>query len=321
MASTYGEIWKSLLLQCPFVPVPLAQQWVKDRYREAVNRCWWGGQVAESQFVIPDAYSTGTITTTAGSHTINGVGTGWTANLVGRQLLTGGAGPYYTVAQVTSPTVMVVDLAWGTASLTGSDYQIVQAYLTPPSDFLSFKTIKDPVNNWRLRFNISQEYLDRIDARRATTGNAWIIADYRQLSISTITSTGDPDHTAVRGAYQYEIWPRVISARQYPYLYYKRPAEPSGDSDVFIQPFQGDEIKRGALADLATWPGTETRKNPCFNLALAAKYEKDFTEFLNNLERIDQDTYLNDYISPQDGWDSLSAAPLDSKFWQVHDDY
>lgn len=311
MASTYGEVWKSLLLQCPFVPVPLAQQWVKDRYREAINRCWWGGQVAESQFIIPDAYDTGTISTTLNSNSVTGVGTAWTSALVGRQLITGGKGPYYTVAQVSSPTLLVIEQAWGEAALTGSAYQIVQAYLTPPSDFLSFKTIKDPINNWRLRFNISQEYLDRIDARRATTGNAWIIADYRQQSLAG----------ASRGRPQYEVWPRVINQRQYPYLYYKRPAEPQNDSDVFIQPLQGDEIKRGALADLATWPGTETRKNPCFNLALAAKYEKDFTDFLNNLERIDQDTYLNDYIGPQDGWDALSAAPLDSKFWQTHDSY
>lgn len=309
MASTYGEVWKSLLLQCPFVPVPLAQQWVKDRYREAINRCWWGGQVSESQFVIPDAYDAGTISTTLNSNTVTGVATGWTTALIGRQFMTGGRGPYYTIVDVPNAVTLTLQIAWGDASLpAGTAYQIVLAYLTPPSDFLSFKTIKDPINNWRLRFNISQEYLDRIDARRATTGNAWIIADYRQSALTG--STGIP---------QYEVWPRVINQRQYPYLYYKRPAEPAADSDVFLPPLQGDEIKRGALADLATWPGTETRKNPCFNLALAAKYEKDFTDFLNNLQRIDQDTYLNDYIGPQEGWDTLSAAPLDSKFWQVHD--
>lgn len=307
VSDTFGQCWRRVLLHCPFVPVPLAQDWVRDRYRMLLDAGGqWGGQTAESQFIIPTAYNTGTVSLTNGSATMLGAATGWTSALEGRQLYIAGAGPYYTVTTVVDPTTITLERPFGgTTTGAGTAYEIAQVYLTPPSDFLYFKSIKDPVNNWRLRFNVSQETLDRWDARRTTVGNAWIMADYRQNTAGTIP--------------RYEIWPRVVTQRLYPYLYVKRPADLSADSDRPMFPIRGDELVTGALADLATWPGTETRRNPGFNLQLAQHYEKMFSEMVNNLSRVDQETYLSDYMGPFDGWDSLPWAPVDTNFLQSHD--
>ena len=304
MADNFGEMWRKLLLYCPFAPIPLCQDWINERYRQALDFTTWGGQTAESQFIIPAASSTGTITLTNGSTAVVGVGTAWTSSHEGRQLYIGGAGPYYTVSTVTDATNLILERPYGGSTTAGSAYEIAQAYVTPPSDFLAFKTIKDPVNNWRLRFNKSPEWLDRIDAKRATTGSARYFVDYRH------SSSNIP---------RYEVWPRVTTQSVYPFLYVKRPADMSVDSDTPMAPLRGDEIFTGALADLATWPGTESRPNPMFNLALAQKYEKDFQEYLQTLQRVDQDTYMTDVIGPQDSWDGLSDFPIDAAFAQSHD--
>lgn len=307
MADSFGTCWRRILLHCPFTPIPLAQDWIRDRYRVLLDASGsWGGQVAESQFIIPDAFTTGTVSLTNASSTVLGAGTGWTSALEGRQLLTGGSGPYYTIQTVVDATTITLERPYGgTTTGAGTEYQIVQAYVTPPSDFLFFKSIKDPQNNWRLRFNISQEWLDRRDARRSTTGNAWLFADYRQNSAGTIP--------------RYEVWPRVTSQRLYPFLYIKRPADLTNDSDVPMHPIRGDELVTGALADLCRWPGTETRRNPNFNLQLANDYEKQFTEMVNALQRVDQDAYLSNYVAPGEDWSNIPWAPIDSAWMQDHD--
>ena len=305
MADTFGEMWRRILLHCPFVPVPLAQDWIKDRYRLVLDKCIWGGQVAESQFIIPTAYATGTVTLTNSSAAVVGVGTAFTSAMVGRQLITGGSGPYYTISAVTDGTNLTLERVYGGITAANVTFQIVQAYVTPPSDFLAFKTIVDPVNNWRLKFNVPQESLNLRDANRTTTGTAWLFADYRH------SSAGIP---------RYEVWPRVVSQAVYPFLYVKRPADLSADADTPMTPLRGDEIVTGALANLACWPGTETRKNPAFNLALAAKYEKDFQSYLNDLQRTDQETYLTDIMLPGNDWGAgLVDPPFNASFLQNHD--
>lgn len=306
MSDSYGQMWRRLLLYCPFLPIPLAQAWVKDRYRVLLDAGGqWGGQTAQSQFIIPTAYTTGTVDLVQSSTSVVGTGTAWTSALEQQQLYIAGCGPYYTISSVIDATHLTLESAFGGTSQTGIAYEIAQAYVTPPSDFLYFKSIKDPVNNWRLRFNVSQETLDKWDSRRSTAGNAWLFADYRQ------TSAGIP---------RYEVWPRVVSERLYPYLYVKRPADLSADSDVPIFPIRGDELIEGALADLSRWPGTESRKNPSFNLQLAADYEKRFTNLVNNLSRLDQETYLSDYVGPNDAWSPGGFdPPISAAFWQNHD--
>lgn len=312
MADTFSQMWRRILLHCPFVPVPLAQDWINDRYRLALDQAGlWGGQVAESQFIIPDAYSTGTISAINGSATVTGAATGWTTALEGRQFYVGGQGPFYTITTVDAGAqTLTLERPFGGATTgAGTAYEIAQVYVTAPADFLAFKTIKDPVNNWRIRFNKSQEWLDRIDAARTTVGNAWYFVDYRQS-----TATGSV------GVPRYEVWPRVTNQKVYPFLYWRRPADFSADTDTPMFPLRGDELVTGALADLARWPGTESRRNPNFDLRLAKDYEQMFEDMVRRLQRVDQETYLSDYIAPGDGFDEgLSDIPLSASWIQQHD--
>ena len=264
----------------------------------------FGATVGENQFLIPASYGTGTVTVTNNSTAVVGAGTTFTSAMVGRQLIVGGSGPFYTISAFTDATNITIERAFGGADAAGASYSIVQAYVTLPSDGIGIKSIKDPVNGWRLRTNIPMEQLDLIDPQRASTGTPWWLVDYR------FTSGGLP---------RYELWPRQTSAAVYPFLYWRRPADLSADDDAFLLPIRGDVVEKGALADLARWPGTEGRPNPMFDVRVANEYEKQFQQELNDLMRQDQEIYLTDYLPAEATYNSLPYAPYDAAFMQNHD--
>lgn len=303
MADTFRSLWNEIRLHCPFVPIPLAQRWVRDRYRRAWENTIWGGAVAESQFLIPAAVTDGTVTVTYNSTTVTGTAGVWTAALVGRQFMSGTTGPYYTITDVPGVNTLTLERAFGGVTATGALYKIVQAYVTPPSDFWGFKSVKDPVNGWRLVVGRSQEWLDTVDPQRANAGTPWVVVNYK------MSSAGIP---------MYELWPRMESQGSYPFLYYKQVPDLVNDTDTPIFPISGDIIKKGALADLAKWQGLEDRKNPAFGLQLSNLYEREYQDALNDVMRNDQEMYLTDVMTPEESYDNLPMVPFSASFWQNH---
>ncbi len=306
MADTYGELWREVRLYCPFVPIPLAQHWVRDRYRRVLDRTFWGASVSESQFIIPDAYSTGTASVVNGSTTVTLGGGGVVAAAhVGRQFYVGSGAPYYTILSVdVGLNTYLLDKAYGADTDTAASFEVALAYVTPPSDFLSLISVRDPVNNWRLHLRVGQDQLDRWDAQRTSSGAPWVLADYR------FDASGIP---------RFEIWPRQTSASYYPYTYNRRPADLADDADTPVLPIRGDVLKWGALADLALWPGTNAERNPMFGPDIHQLYEARFSDEVNKLMRVDQEIYLTDLWTLGDRWTGIPEAPIDAKFLQSHD--
>lgn len=302
-AETFGEIWRELRLYCPFVPIPLAQHWVRDRYRKIFERGLWAAAIGEGQFLIPNPTTAGTAQVTTGSTAVVGNGTAWTSALVGQQFYVGNA-PFYTVASVADATDLTLDQAYGGTSSTTAAYTVSQVYLTPPSDFLTLIVVRDPINNWRLRLRVGQDQLDRWDANRTTTGTPWVMADYK------FDANGVP---------RYELWPRRLAPSVYPFLYYKRPSDLALDSDRPVLPIRGDALKFGALADLAMWPGTTEQPNPMFDVRVHQMYEMRYLEEVNKLGVRDQEIYSTDVWDSTFKWANLPEAPIDARFLQAHD--
>lgn len=306
MPDTYGDIWREVRLYCPFVPVPLAQHWVRDRYRRVLDRTFWGASVSESQFIIPAQYATGTASVTNGSATVTLGGGGLvSSDHVGRQFYVGGGSPYYTILSIDAGlNTLTLDKVYGNTDNAAIAFSIALVYLTPPSDFLSLISVRDPVLNWRLRIRISQDQLDRWDTRRTSSGGAWVLADYR------FDAAGVP---------RFELWPRQTTQKFYPYIYYRRPTDLAADADVPVLPIRGDVLKWGALADLSLWPGTPEQRNPMFGPDVHQLYESRFADEVNKLMRVDQEIYLTDLWRLEDKWADIPMAPIDAKFLQSHD--
>lgn len=304
MADTYLSMYAALRLQCPDLPIFLAQQFIRDRYRRIAERRNWSGLRGEGEFLLNNANIQGSVNATRNSATIVGVGTAFASTDVGRQFMAGNRAPVYTVLTVDPiGQTLTIDRVFGGDSVTNSPYFILDAYQTAPADFKSFLVIYDPKQNWRLRHWVTQDDIARLDPARTSVGTPWAFIDRRFTTA---------------GLVQFEVWPYSQSQRNYPFYYFKQVPDLVNDTDTPFWPIRGDVIVKGALADVARWPGTVQRPNPMYNayLSLAKSYEAEFEDLLVEVERQDENIYLSWLSDAQ--WNSWPYAPFDSRFMQNH---
>lgn len=304
--TTFGALWKRLLLYAPECPLPLAQEFVQTAYARALAFYPWSQLKTDGAFRIPLAYDTGTVAVLNGSATVVGSGTAWTAALENRQFYINSEAPFYTVIDVASATSITLDRPFELEDDSAAPYTISTVYIEMPSDFGSWDTVRDLTNNWRLWTNYNQADIDLWDADRSYSQTPWVIA----TAPPRIPTSGD-------SVIRYELWPRVLPGpKTYAYRYWKRPPLLSAAADIPITPFRGDVLRKGALAELALWPGTSTVKNPYYNMDQHRLLEQEFQALLQEAWRLDQEvsqTAVTYDVS------NVPWAPLDAAFLQTHD--
>jgi len=305
MADTFESMYRGLLMHVPDLPPFLAQQFIRNRYRLICERRPWSGLRAESEFLLNDAKSNGTVSVLRGSRSVTGTDTSFASSDIGRQFMAGNRAPVYTIEDVNATTqVLTLDRVFGGDTVPVSQFRVLDAYVTAPADFQYFEVVYDPKMNWRLRHWITQQDIARLDPARTSAGTPWAVVDRR--------------HSTMTGLPQYEIWPYSHAARNYPFYYIKRPADLINDTDTPIYPIRGDILVSGALADCARWPGTPERPNVMFYKAieLSREYEKIFEDKMVDMERQDESTYLTWLADVS--WSSWPYAPVDAAFLQRH---
>lgn len=282
-------------------PILLCQRWVRDRYREICEKSIWSFKIGRGAFGTTDAYGDGTITLTNASATVTGSSTVWTSTHVGQQLKVNGF--VFTITAVGGNTSLTIDQTWLGATSSSNTYTILQAYIIPtPTDFHAFYSVIDPTNAWRLRLGYNSKVLDRIDARRSSAGTPYLVANgvYTSTNLST-----------------FELWPHPTTQKQYMYVYEKRVTDLVNASDTPPPIIRSDVVVKGALCDLARWPGTAERKNPMYDPPYYNQWKMrdlEYTKALDKLITEDQSIFLTDLTYGNDfGW-----APLDAKFIQNH---
>ena len=300
--TTFEKLWKKILLYAPDCPLPLAQEFVNTAYSRALAYSEWSALRKESEFVIADTYDTGTVTVTQGSTAVTGSGTTFTAAMVGRQFIVEGIAPFYTVATAPTSTSLTLDREFGGTTAAGASYDIVQVYQDVPSDFDAFLSIVDIENNWQVRRDVTQEMLDRWDARRSVTTTPRVLA---------------PAAYDSSGAARYELWPRSLAAKTLPFRYRRKVSLMSASADSPIFPIRGDVLRNGALAELAKWPGTKLLANPYNGPGTHMMHEQAFIDGLNKIQREDEEIAQTAIQYVQDT--SLPWAPIDARFIQQHD--
>lgn len=304
MAESFSTMYRSLREYAPGLPIFLAKRLLNDRYRRALNMRPWAGRRAQGMITIPTAYTTGTVTVPQGGTTVTGVGTTWTSGLIGQQIKIANQGPAITITAVSSPTSLTLEQVYPLPNYASvqTGYSILQNFVTMPSDFKEFLIIYDPYRQWRLFFNMTQQDLSGWDPGRTSAGDPWILADLLYTS---------------GGLAQYELWPAPQTARGYNYYYVKQGVDLVQDTDTPIFPFQGGELVRGALADLAIYPGTKDFPNPLFGkMDVMLANENAYLEQINQLEREDEGMYMN--WLQQASFNSMPYAPLSANFIQNH---
>ena len=299
---TFEQMWKRLLVYAPELPIPLAQSFINKAYSRALSGYRWSLLRKTSVFLVPDAYDTGTATFTTGSTTVTGVGTTWTSAMVGRQILPENEAPVLDIAAYVSATELTLRDAWLGPTQTVT-YSIVLMYLECPSDFLSFVSVIDTTNNWKLVLNVLPESLDMWDAQRTFTGTSWVLAGTRP-------SADTPPNI------RYELWPRTVTEKIFPFMYMSKQALMPTKSDRAVAPLRGDVVIEGALSELALWPGTGAKPNPYFQLGTHREHEQRFIKMVAQCEVEDQELLQTRIHYPDENL--FLEAPIDGRFLQRH---
>ena len=308
---TFGQLWNRVLLYAPDLPPPLAREFVKNTYRLVLDNHYWSELRVDAEFLIPDNYSTGTVSVINGSPSVVGNGTAFNGTHFARQLSVGSIAPWYTIKDVTSGTSLTLDRPYGGISGTYA-YTIGQFYVEFPLDLHVLEKIRDQQNGWYL---VTQwytiEYLDRVDAKRMSTGTPVIaVAAPPRIASNGGLETLDPGTVVPR----YELWPRSNGIRAYEYRYRKN-ASLDTDDTAIITGVQSDVLIYGALRQAALWPGTADKPNPHFSQELHATYTKLYEDALNYSIKNDLD--VNQQMV-QIGDDITRRFPFDAKYLQDH---
>jgi hypothetical protein len=302
---TFGTIWNRVLLHAPNLPPPLAREFTRVAYNDIIDSHYWSELREDAEFLISDAYTTGTIALTNGSTTVTGTGTAFTsANSNNRQLLVDGIAPYYTVTY-SSGTELTLDRAFAGADDASATLVIGDFYSEFPTDLRYIEKIRDQQNGWYLATEwFTQEYLDRVDAKRNSTGTP------------TMAVYAEPRDPGSGGALipRYELWPRSTSERLYQYRYVKN-AELTANSSRILNALKAETVIYGALKMAATYPGTVDTPNNLFGQDKYQTYSEIYERLLHNDTMNDIDLHQT-MVSIAD--DVPRRFPFDAKYLQEH---
>jgi hypothetical protein len=294
---TFAQLRSRLLLRTGDVVGPfLAEEWIRSAFRDLVEYRRWSWLLKRGQILVPNEYTTGTASITAGTPTVT-ITTGVVNSaFIGRQFRIGYQFPILTITDVNvgSNTLTLSD-NWWPINATAATYSIYQAYVALPSDFQSFVSVVDPNYAQPVGFGGSVENLDIMDPQRSASGSP-----LRQLAYFDYFN----------GLPRYEMWPHQRTAAVYPIVYQSRPTDAFDTGSTVPASIPGDVLMERALMYAALWPGTESTPNLYFNLKLAMVHQKNYDERVSILEKQDNATMQQDlwYQSSQSNGSSVISA-------------
>jgi hypothetical protein len=304
---TFAQLWNRVLLFAPDLPPYIAKTLVQNTQRRIVDHHYWSELKQDAEFTIRTAYTTGTVEWTKGSATITGTDTLWnTDNNIAlyQEIHLRNTGNYFTITAINSDTEIEVDRTITYESSDTESYTIGDFYAELPQDLEVIEEIRDLSNEWKLTGKYyNQEYLDRIDPNRTSTGTPtlWVYASDR------VDTSGNQIP-------RIEVWPAPTSNTEYIYRY-RKTASLSSATDIALEMVPADAYLYGALMEAALWPGTNDITNHYFSVETHREMRKLFEEALNDAVVSDND---RDQRMVTYGMGEERAVPIDAKYIQSH---
>lgn len=316
-ADTFQSIWSKVLLRCPLAGPALAQDWVRNSYRRLAERrtVGWSWELKFSQFLFNPLVKAGTVSLVFNNPTVTGTGTAFDQSMVGRQFRLSTQTPIYTILSVDNGAqtlTLTLDgqnpASWGGNTVSGSGYQIYNAYQTAPADFKNFIAVIDPLMNWRLWLNVQKPEIDLRDPQRATLGPSYAVVNNAYDAMQTIPAP------------RFEFWPHQQNQYVLQYMYTSRPPDLDDTGATLPTMVRGDVLLEMALSEAAEWPGPSAdKKSAYYDLDLYDRHVRRAEQLITELEVRDDDIYEQDVTYQE--WMSFPLAPypiLDARFLQSH---
>ena len=320
----FGQAIGQVLSWNPSASISMIQSWLNEGVREVVGRRLWYGNLTRGQILTPGYYSSGSVTLTYGSTSVQGVGTNWTQSLSGvpitqQSLRVGYYAPIYNIVALDQTAqVLTLDLPWGNPSISSTGYFITQVYYSIPN-LKFFFSVRNLQLYYRINTNFSQAFVDNYDPSR-------LILLYPRL-----IATMPPDPS---GNYSFEMWPASNIQTAYPWTGFVQPSNLVNDLDNFPAFMRVDAIVSYAAAQALMY---RPKDNPNYSeataIALAGTKMKEFEMRINTAAAEDENLWRQDVVMscemqmPLIGPDgvlnaggatlaAMTAAGSDSGFWE-----
>ncbi len=295
----FGQATGEVSSYNPGMSSSLVQNFINNACRDYYDRRNWYGLLRKGQFVSPGYYSTGTVTLTNGSATVQGNGTNWTASLNGasilqQQLRIGFTSPILNIIGFNQALQQItMELPWGLPSQSTSGYWVTQYYYSVPN-IKAIYSVKNLQLMYRIWANIPQNLLENWDPSRL------------QFMYPRILASMPPD---VNGNTQFELWPAPNTQQSFPYLAYVYPDNLVQDTDNFPAFTRIDVIKARAIAEVLRYrPKQNSAYSESAALTLAEQKIKEYEVGILSAEIADESLWRQNIILASE---MLPMAQLD----------
>ncbi len=212
---------------------------INDAHQTLAGGYQWSFRKRDAVLQTVAPYSAGTVSVTAGSSTITGSGTAWTAAMVGRQIRIAGEFTFFWIGAVNvgAQTLTLADgalatVSWVTDTAAGKSYTIFQDQFAVPA---TVAIILNQINDWPLT-ETSLAEIDLLDAQRTANGppDRWYWARDNILSATEVRYVG--------------LWPPPSAAQTLRMPYLIEPPTLSADTDLPVCPSEVIELGAGVRA-------------------------------------------------------------------------
>jgi len=273
----------------------VAQKLVQRAWHDIRESRMWSFLVSETVIAVPVQISDGTVTVTNGSAIVLGDSTAdaaWSAvsnaELVTRQFRSG-LGPIYNITSYTSPN-LTLERTYSETTASGAVYSIYKCYYPPPSDFLRWTSVVDPINGYQFGLDRTKAQLDHTDPLRGAIGEPLVIASYKFTGI-------EPD-----SGWLYELYPHPIVQQSYPALYQKKGMDFTSPTEEFNDRISDDVIMSRARYRAYEWAMANSAAHPELRgvnwLMLRATADDEYKHGLFDSQKNDEEMFQQNYVEP-----------------------
>lgn len=320
----FANYWSEIVGTVPRIDPLLAQNIVNKAWADILDERLWSFLVGEGVLLAPQIVTTGSVTTTQFSKTVNldtpanTALTGLTEPLItSRQLRVGiGGGAVYNIVGFDNiAKTITLDRPYLEPGGASQQYQCYRCYYRPEdmdgnpiTDFLTWIVILNAQDGYAIvgeNLRITRQEIDARDPTRGAQDLAYTAAIYK----------ADPNGYPI-----YELWPHPISQRGYISAYRRRGIELSDSVDL-PGTFPKDILVQRALYIAYDWAIANAGRFPelrgvDWNL-LKAESLRRYDRNLQKAKVKDDELFLNNYLPVLR--DYLTYPPIDSSFFQSHD--
>jgi hypothetical protein len=239
---------------------------VNSAYQQVMRSKDWMACVKQYVHTMKGVYQSGTVSMTAGSASVTGLGTAWTSDMAGEFLRIGNE-PYYRIESVSNATTLLLSWAYDGASQSGAGYAIADMRIQLPGDCEYVKSVASQY--WPMA-RTDSALLDVSDPLRLIYG---IPLCYAECGPSN-------------GKYEIELWPVCNTSTGHAVTYRAGIPDMVNGSDMPIMPEAGPAIEKLAQAEACGVLASRT-ESPIW-LQLGQGYMAAYRELLLKLEREDR---------------------------------